>query len=125
MLYEKLITDIGMVQVMAGLCAETPAEDADIALDALREVAPGGHFFGAAHTMERYQTGFNEPLVADWSNIGTWEERGSVDANTRATAIWQGMLKNFEPPAQDPDRVGALGKYIAYRTAEGGALPES
>jgi trimethylamine--corrinoid protein Co-methyltransferase len=123
--YEKLITDMEMVQVFAELCADTPADDADIALEALREVAPGGHFFGSQHTMDRYQTAFYAPLVADWSNFGTWVERGSIDANCRATAIWQGILSDFEPPAHNPAKVAALHEFIARRSDEGGAAPES
>jgi len=123
--YEKIITDLEVLQMVAELCAGTPATDADIALDALREVPPMGHFFGAAHTMARYQTQFYEPLVGDWSNFGQWSERGAVDANHRATGIWRGIVDNFEPPPMDPDRVAALQYFIARRTAEGGAPPES
>lgn len=123
--FEKIITDLEVLQMVAELCAGTPATDADIALSALREVQPSGHFFGATHTMERYQTQFYEPLVGDWSNFGTWTERGSVDANHRATGIWQNIVNTFEPPKHDPDRVGALQEFIARRTAEGGAPPES
>ncbi len=123
--YEKLITDMEMVQSMAELCAETPASDAEIGFDALSEVEPGGHFFGSTQTMERYQTEFYQPVVADWSNFGTWTERGSVDANDRATAIWQGILAEFTPPQHSADRVDALQDYIARRTEAGGAAPES
>lgn len=123
--YEKLITDMEMVQVFAELCAETPATDADIALEALAEIQPGGHFFGSAHTMERYETAFYAPLVADWSNFGTWTERGAIDANTRATGIWKSILGDFKPPEHGDDRLGHLTDFIARRSAEGGAPPES
>ncbi len=123
--YEKLITDLEVLQMVAELCAGTPATDADIALDALREVPPSGHFFGAAHTMARYQTQFYEPLVADWSNIGAWTENGSQDATTRATGIWEQRLAQFEAPSQDLDKAAALRDFIERRTAEGGAPPES
>ena len=124
--YEKLITDMEMVQVMAELCAPTAANDAEMAFDALCEVQPGGHFFGCAHTMERYATAFYEPLVADWSNFGTWTERGAQDADTRATAIWQEIIANHQPPANaTPDRIEALDAFIAARSAQGGAEPES
>lgn len=124
--YEKLITDMEMVQVMAELCAETSAGDADIAFEALKEVQPGGHFFGCAHTMERYATAFYEPLVADWSNFGTWTERGAKDASTRATTIWERIVDEHEAPASvRPDRVAALDDFIARRSAEVGAPPES
>lgn len=123
--YEKLITDMEMIQIFAELCTETPADDADIGLEALRDVQPGGHFFGTAHTMERYRTAFYEPFGWDWSNFGTWSENGSIDANTRATGIWQRILAEFKPPQQDDDRVGALAEFIASRTQQGGAAPES
>ncbi|MFK7755134.1 MAG: trimethylamine methyltransferase family protein [Sedimentitalea sp.] len=123
--YEKLITDMEMVQIFAELCTETGASDDDIGLDALREIQPGGHFFGSAHTMERYETEFYQPLAADWSNFGTWSERGSIDTNTRATAIWQTILRDFKAPSQNPDRVAALQEFIAKRTQAGGTPPES
>lgn len=119
--YEKLITDLEMLQIIAELCAETPAGEDEIGLDALAEVAPGGHFFAAQHTMARYQTAFYEPLVADWSNFGTWSDNGGKDASERASGIWQGLLETAEPPVIDPGRVEALDAFIARRTAEGGA----
>ncbi len=123
--YEKLITDVEVLQMVAELCVPTPAEEAEIALDALEEVQPGGHFFGAAHTMERYQTEFYEPLVADFSNFGTWTERGNVDATTRATDIWKGILRDFVPPTGNGDQLEELDRYIATATARGGCAPES
>ena len=123
--YEKLITDMEMLQIFAELCSETPATDEDIAFEALREVQPGGHFFAAAHTMERYQAAFYEPLVADWSNFGTWTEKGAQDANQRANRLWKKIVNEFQPPKTNPDCAEALGEFIRSRSAEGGANPES
>ena len=123
--YEKLITDLEVMQTFAELCSPTPANDAEIAFEALAEIQPGGHFFGSAHTMERYQTVFYEPLVADWSNFGTWTERGEKDASERATGIWQHLLESVEPPTVDVGRIDTLDCYISRRSAAGGAAPES
>ena len=123
--YEKLITDMDMVQTFAELCMATDADDDAIALTALAEVEPGGHFFGAAHTMERYQTAFYDPVGMDWSNIGTWEERGSQDANTRATQTWRTILHEFTAPTAPAGRIAELDAYITEMTARGGAPPES
>lgn len=121
---EKFITDMEMVQGLAELCAETPSDDGAIAFEALSEVQPGGHFFACAHTMERYSTAFYEPLVADWSNFGTWSERGAQDATMRATAIWQKIVdEHVPPPSMDANRIDALDAFIARRSAEGGAPP--
>ncbi|MGB1033920.1 MAG: trimethylamine methyltransferase family protein [Primorskyibacter sp.] len=123
--FEKLITDTEVLNMMADMCRPTMASEADIAFEALREVDPGGHFFGCAHTMERYETEFYTPLVADWSNFGTWTERGSKDASTRATAMWQQIVAEDKRPAVDPERIDSLNAFIRRRTSEGGAPPES
>ena len=75
--------------------------------------------------MERYQTAFYEPLVADWSNFGTWTERGEKDATERAVGIWQGIVEAEDALAIDPAHRESLEAFIARRTAEGGAAPES
>ena len=121
--FEKLITDLEVMQTFAELCTETPADDASIALDALTEVQPGGHFFGASHTLERYETEFYEPLVADWSNFGTWTERGSKDASVRATEIWQRVLGEARAPGVDEARLAEALAFAERRKSEGGALP--
>ncbi len=121
--FEKLITDLEIMQTFAELCTETPADDASLALDALEEVSPGGHFFGAAHTLERYDTEFYEPLVADWSNYGTWIERGSKDASVRATEVWQRVLEGFRPPEVNDVQLAEAIAFAEKRKNEGGALP--
>ena len=123
--YEKLITDIEVLQMVAELCHETQADDAAIGLDALAEVQPGGHFFAAEHTLSRYQTEFYEPLVADWSNFGTWTEKGGKTATERATAIWQNIVDDDTKIDIDCSKAEELENYIARQTAAGGAPPES
>ena len=119
--YEKMITDLEVLQQVGELCTETPVETA---IEALREVEPGGHFFGAAHTMERYQTAFYEPLVGDFSNFGTFQDRGALDATQRATGIWQRILEQPGPEV-DAAQLAALDGWIATRSAAGGCAPES
>jgi len=123
--YEKFITDVEVMQIFAELCRATPADDSAIAFEALAEVQPGGHFFSAAHTMTRYQTAFYEPLIADWSNFGTWTERGSRDASQRASTLWQDILQSTAPLSVKPERVEALQAFIEQRSHAGGAQPES
>ncbi len=123
--FEKLITDVEVMQIVAELCKPTPSADDDLAMRALEEVPPGGHFFGCQHTMDRYQSAFYEPLIADWSNFGTWTERGAKDASQRACDLWQQIVANFEPPPMDSARQEELHAFIAKRTEEGGAFPVS
>jgi trimethylamine--corrinoid protein Co-methyltransferase len=123
--YEKLVTDMEVLQMVAELCNETPPDNPQVNLDALAEVAPGGHFFAAAHTMTRYQTEFYEPLVADWANFGAWTDSGAQTASQRATGIWKDIVSRDAELGHDPARIGALQDFITARSASGGALPES
>ncbi|MEM6277268.1 MAG: trimethylamine methyltransferase family protein [Pseudomonadota bacterium] len=122
--YEKLICDMDVVNAVADLCTPTEATADAIGFDAIKEVAPQGHFFAAAQTMARYTTEFYEPVISDWSNFGTWEEKGALTAHDRATTKWQEILRQPSPPV-NPDRLGALTDFIAKRSAEGGAPPVS
>ncbi len=121
--YEKFINDIEALQTLAELCVKPGADPADFALDALAEVPPGGHFFAAAHTMDRYDSAFYPPLVADLSNHGQWTEAGALSSDRRATAIWQRVLADFKPPPHGAEAEARLARFIADRTASGGAPP--
>lgn len=121
--YEKFVNDIETLQVLAEMCRPTGVEEPDLALDALAEVAPGGHFFAAAHTMERYEGAFYAPLLADLTNHGTWEAAGAQGSDRRATAVWQHILAEARPPAGAAEAEERLAPFIARRTAEGGAPP--
>lgn len=123
--YEKLITDLEALQTFAELCVPPAADDDAIGFRAIADVQPGGHFFSTPHTMERYQTAFYEPLVADWSNFGAWTEAGAKTSTERATTIWQERLATFSPPAAVEGCDELLAPFIERQTAEGGAAHES
>ncbi len=121
--YEKFINDVEALQTVAEICKSPPVEDDDLGFTALAEVPPGGHFFAAEHTMQRYQTAFYQPLVADLSNFGQWSEAGSKSATERALKIWQDTLRDFETPAGSEERCDRIADYICTHEAAGGAAP--
>ena len=124
--YEKLVTDVEVLNMIADLCAGAQAGEAEIGFDtALSQVEPGSHFFAAPQTMARYTTEFYEPVVHSYANFGTWTERGAQDASTRATKVWQDILAEDARPTVDETRLENLRAFIAKRTAAGGAAPES
>ncbi|MHA1152856.1 MAG: trimethylamine methyltransferase family protein [Alphaproteobacteria bacterium] len=113
--FEKFVLDAEMLQMMSEVLQPIEVNEATLGLDAIREVQPGGHFFGAAHTLARYETAFYQPILSDWRNYETWEEDGARSATERATGIWKELLRSYEQPPLDPGIAEALEAYVRRR----------
>ena len=123
--YEKFIIDVEMLQMFAEIFQPLVTNAEEIGLDAISSVAPGGHFFSTAHTMQRYKTAFYTPLVSDWRNYGQWHEDGARTVTQRANTVWHETLDRFTAPHRDPAVVEAVTSFVDRRKAEGGAAPVS
>jgi len=115
---EKIIVDAELLRNWAEMLKPVSFDDDDLAVDAIKAVAAGGHFFGEPHTLARYQSAFYRPLLSDWSNFESWKEAGARNATERATAIWQKLLAEYVPPPLDPAVQEAVADYVARRTRE-------
>ena len=113
--YEKLILDVEVLQNMMEFLTPVDTSDDQLALDAIARVPTGGHFFGDAHTMERYDTAFYQPMLSDWRTWEQWNEDGARTATERATGIWQTALAEYEAPPLDDAIAEELESYIAHR----------
>ena len=51
---EKFVMDCEVLQQFIAYMKPYTTTEEDIAVDAIREVGPGGHFFGIQHTQDRY-----------------------------------------------------------------------
>jgi len=120
---EKFIMDCEMLQQIQRYFepAVTATTDDDIAFDAVREVGPGGHYFGCQHTQERYQTAFLQPFVSDWRNYESWRLDGAVWTAERAHGLYKNIIAEFEPPALDIAITDELRAFVDRRKSEGGA----
>jgi len=121
--YEKFILDVEMLQMFAELFQPMLTSADEIGVEAVAEVGPGGHFFAAAHTMQRYRDAFYTPLVSDWRNYGAWTDAGARTATERATTVWRSTLAAFQPPPLEAAAHEALTALVARRRSEGGAAP--
>ena len=115
---EKIVVDAELLRNWAEILKPVDFSDDDLAVEAIKEIAAGGHFFGAAHTLARYESAFYRPLLSDWSNFENWSEAGARNATERATLIWKKLLAEFAPPPLDAGVREAIAEYVARRTRE-------
>ncbi len=119
--YEKTILDIDLLQMIAETFVPLDMSEDALAVDAIRDVGPGGHFFGTAHTQSRYRTAFYQPIVSDWRNYETWAEAGRPTAIERANRVWKERLAAYQRPLIDPAIEEEIDAFVARRIVEGGA----
>ncbi|SNS48540.1 trimethylamine methyltransferase family protein [Tropicimonas sediminicola] len=93
----------------------------DLAVDAIADVGPNGHFFGADHTQSRYTTAFYQPFLSDWRNYEAWSLTGGAWVSERAHLLWKEIVNSFEAPPMDAGIADELADFVARRKAEGGA----
>lgn len=120
---EKFVMDCELLQMIQRYF-ETEiwaTKQDDIALDAIREAGPNGHFFGVQHTQDRYATAFHQPFLSDWRNFEAWELAGGIWTAERAHALYREIVAGFEPPPMDPAIRDELADFAERRKAEGGA----
>ncbi|GAB1362349.1 trimethylamine methyltransferase family protein [Rhodobacter sp.] len=120
---EKFVMDCEVLQMIQRYFEEATFATAeeDIAIDAIKEVGPNGHYFGVQHTQDRYQTAFYQPFASDWRNYEAWSLDGAVWTQERAHRIYKQIMAEFEPPEMNGDHQEELRRFVARRKQEGGA----
>lgn len=116
--YEKFIVDVELLRMLKEEFTPLEVDEASLAFGAHEEVGHGGHFLGAAHTMERFRTCFYRPLLSSSQNFERWNRDGAKDTATRAGEIAQRTLDAYEPPPLDDGVRAELGDYVTRRRKE-------
>ena len=115
--YEKFVIDADQAQMMQVFLGGIDLSENGQGLDAIREVGPGSHFLGAAHTRANFETAFYRSPLADNNSFEQWESEGALDCAARANRRWKEMLAGYEAPPIDAGVDEALREFIARRKA--------
>jgi trimethylamine---corrinoid protein Co-methyltransferase len=118
--FEKTIVDVDLLQMLAAFMEPLDLSPDALGLDAMRDVGPGGHFFGTQHTQSRYLNAFYAPLLSDWRNFEAWSEAGSPDVMQKANRIWKEILAAYTPPPMSASVREELDAFVDRRITEGG-----
>jgi trimethylamine--corrinoid protein Co-methyltransferase len=113
--YEKFMIDADQLGMMQTFCTGYDLSDNGQAMDALREVGPGSHFLGCAHTRANFETAFYRSSIADNNSFEQWDAEGGLDAYQRANGKWKKALADYQAPAIDPAVDEALLAFMQQR----------
>ena len=116
--YAKWVLDSEQLEMMYRLGSGVSFDDLNEVLDTMREVPPGGHHLGTAHTLANFQTAFSMPEMMNSDNYEQWLADGALSAEDRATAKCRQLLEEYEEPALDDDVRAELDEFVARRDAE-------
>jgi len=120
--FEKFVLDADQLGVLHHVARGVAYDESAQAMDAIREVGPGGHYLGCAHTQANFKDAFWRTNVLDYKPFETWDEEGARDSMTFAAAKVKSMLDTYEKPAIDPEIEAALVAYVENKKA---SMPDS
>jgi trimethylamine--corrinoid protein Co-methyltransferase len=116
--YEKFIVDVEQLRMLQAAFEPLRIDEEALAYSAHQEVGQGGHFLGAAHTLERFRECFYRPLVSSTENFERWKKNGANDTAARASEIWKKTLEEYEKPPIDAGLEKELEGFVDRRRKE-------
>jgi trimethylamine---corrinoid protein Co-methyltransferase len=116
--YEKFVLDCELLGMYHTWARGMDLSDDALALDAIAEVAPGGHHLGTEHTLRHFRDAFYRADLFDYNSAEQWQINGAEDAYARAHKKVKQLLNNYEAPPLDPGMDEALAEYMRQRKEE-------
>lgn len=96
--FEALMIDNDMLGMAQRVIAGIEVNDETLSLEVIKETALGpGHFLGHQQTLERMESDYLYPELADRSSPGAWEEEGGIDIMMRANRQVKEVLSSHFP----------------------------
>ena len=115
--FEKFVLDADQLGVLHGIAKGVDVSENGQAMDAIREVGPGGHYLGCAHTQANFKEAFWRTNVLDYKPFETWVDEGGRDSVQLAAEKVDRLLRDYQAPPIDPGIDEALKAYMAERKA--------
>ena len=118
MSYEKFVMDVDQLGAFHTLARGIALDDNGFAMDAFREIGPGQHYLGSAHTLANYQTAFYDYQLSDNNSFEQWQAEGALAQPQRAQRRWQALLDSYQAPPLAAAADQSLHDYCERRKAE-------
>lgn len=115
--FEKFVMDADQLGILHHMAKGIDMSENGQAMDAIREVGPGGHYLGCAHTQANFKDAFWRSELLDYKPFETWDEEGGRDTAALAALRVTKLLGDYQQPALDVATKEALQDYVARKKA--------
>jgi trimethylamine--corrinoid protein Co-methyltransferase len=115
MSYEKFVMDVDQCGALHTLARGIALDENGFAFSSFKEIGPGKHYLGAAHTMANYQTAFYDFELADNNSFEQWSAEGAKDQLMRANNRWKAELGAYQAPPFDTAKDEQIREFIERR----------
>ena len=113
--FEKFVMDADQLGILHHLAKGVEIDENAQAMDAIREVGPGGHYLGCAHTQSNFKAAFWKSDLLDYKPFETWEDDGARDTQALAAIRVEKMLADYQQPPLDTGIREALDAFVAQK----------
>ena len=120
--FEKFVMDADQLGALHALSNGVDVSENGLAIDALREVGPSGHFLGCKHTQMNFENAFWRSDVFDYKPFETWSDEGGQDTSEFASKRVELLLKNYSKPDLDIAKEEELREFINLKK---GSMPDA
>ena len=120
--FEKFVMDADQLGALHALSKGVDVTENGLAIDALREVGPSGHFLGCKHTQMNFENAFWRSDVFDYKPFETWSDEGGKDTSEFASKRVELLLKNYSKPDLDIAKEEELREFINLKK---GSMPDA
>jgi trimethylamine--corrinoid protein Co-methyltransferase len=120
--FEKFVLDADQLGTLHHIARGVEIDENAQAMDAIREVGPGGHYLGCEHTQKNFKSAFWRSEVFDYKPFETWEEEGARDSQALASVRVAKLIDTYVAPPLDPEIRAKLDAYVAAKKA---SMPDS
>ncbi len=116
--FEKFVMDADQLGTLHHLAKGVDIDENAQAMDAIREVGPGGHYLGCDHTQANFKAAFWKSDLLDYKPFETWEDEGARDTQALASLRVKKLLDDYQQPGMDPAIAEALTDFVARKKSE-------
>lgn len=113
--YAQFVIDLELLEGLRHIFAPIEVNEESLALEAIAQAGPGGHFLDVAHTLRTYRDAHFMPSISIREPFEQWEAAGEKTAVHRATQKCRQLLEAYEQPALSGETAVALQQFITKR----------